>query len=115
MTRRPAHPCVESGCPTLVMAGTSRCEAHQRQRQRAYDANQRPDRHAFYHSPEWRALSKRVRREQPYCVRGARTTQADHIIRVKERPDLASDRGNVVGLCRPCHSRKTAKEDGRWG
>ena len=113
--RRAAHTCVEPGCPVLVEAGKSRCEGHERQREREYDAHQRPARHAFYRSREWRALSRQVLEEQPYCGCGARAVQADHIQGVKERPDLALDRRNVVGMCRSCHSRKTAKEDGRWG
>ncbi|MCK4624021.1 MAG: HNH endonuclease [Phycisphaerae bacterium] len=42
------------------------------------------------------------------------TTEADHIVPIREggaRYDLA----NLQGLCKPCHSRKTATEDGRWG
>ena len=113
--RRPAHPCSEPGCADLARAGESRCKAHEKLRQREYDAHRRPERHAFYHSREWRALSRLVLKEQPYCACGAKTRQADHILSIKARPDLALDRGNVVARCRPCHSRKTAKEDGRWG
>ncbi len=45
---------------------------------------------------------------------GARTTQADHIISLKARPDLGLESSNLVGMC-GLHSRKTALEDGRWG
>ena len=115
MSRRPAHPCVEQGCPALVWSRQSRCQAHEKQRQQAYNTQQRPARHAFYHTLEWRDLSKQVLEEQPYCACGARSTQADHLLSVRERPDLALVRRNLVGRCRPCHSRKTAREDRRWG
>lgn len=101
-------------CSALAVPGKRCCPTHERQRARSYDAHQRPARHAFYRTPEWRALSKQVRREQPWCACGAKTTQADHIKSVRERPDLKLERSNLVGMCRPCHSRKTARE-GRWG
>ena len=116
MSGRASHLCGEpGGCPVLVRPRESRCQDHQRQRDRAYNTQQRPERHKFYHTPEWRALSKQVRSEQLYCACGAKTKQADHIQSIEERPDLALDRSNVVGRCLPCHSRKTAQEDGRWG
>ena len=62
-----------------------------------------------------RVMSKQVLEEQPWCACGARTTQADHTLSLKERPDLRLVRGNLVGRCAPCHSRKTALEDVRWG
>ena len=99
----------------MVRTGESLCEAHRKRRQRVYNAHQRPARHAFYRSREWRALSKRVLEEQLYCTCGAKATQADHLQSIRERPDLALDRNNLVGMCRPCHSRKTAQEDERWG
>ena len=40
-----------------------------------------------------RVMSKQVLEEQPWCACEARTTQADHILRLKERPDLRLVRG----------------------
>lgn len=114
ISRRAQRPCVEPGCPALAKAGRPGCEAHERQRERAYNLYERPERHRFYLTKEWRALSKQVLAEQPYCSCGAKATQSDHILSIKERPDLALDRGNLVGLCKPCHSRKTAQKEGRW-
>jgi len=40
-------------------------------------------------------------------------TEVDHI---KPTRNGGSDRpDNLQGLCKSCHSRKTALEDGRWG
>lgn len=36
------------------------------------------------------------------------STEADHIIPLPEGPDTVE---NMQGLCRPCHSRKTARSE----
>jgi len=115
MGMRPRKPCNKPGCPTLVPAGQRYCRADRQQQAREYNQNQRPARHAFYQTPEWRALSKQVLAEEPWCYCGARATQADHILSLKERPDLGLVRSNLVGRCGPCHSLRTAREHGRWG
>lgn len=42
-------------------------------------------------------------------------TDLDHVIAHRGDNDLFWDRENWQGLCQPCHSRKTATEDGGWG
>jgi 5-methylcytosine-specific restriction protein A len=42
-------------------------------------------------------------------------TDLDHITPHKGDMVLFWDRANWQGLCHPCHSRKTATEDGGWG
>ena len=114
MPNRPLHPCNSpTRCPTLISAGQRLCPDHQRQANREYN-QQRPARHQFYQTKEWRRLSKQVLAEEPWCACGGRTTQADHIISIKDRPDLALVRENLVGRCASCHSRKSALVDGRW-
>jgi 5-methylcytosine-specific restriction protein A len=111
------RPCRSVGCPELVVHGW--CENHRDQafpaprarltsRQRGYDS-------------QWDRASAAFLREQPWCVlcaaEGRREAAAvvDHIV-----PHLGDrvrfwERGNWQSLCRSCHSRKTAIEDGRWG
>lgn len=38
--------------------------------------------------------------------------EVDHIISIEERPDLRLERSNLRVLCKPCHSRRTATEQG---
>ena len=38
-------------------------------------------------------------------------TVADHVVPVRERPDLAFDESNLCGLCAHCHSRVKQKEE----
>jgi 5-methylcytosine-specific restriction endonuclease McrA len=57
----------------------------------------------------WRTLSKQTVREEPSCwlhLPGCtlRSTTADHIIPIVDRPDLALTRANVRGACRSCNS-----------
>lgn len=52
------------------------------------------------------------------CERQGRVRQAnevDHIIPHKGDMDLFWDRDNWQPMCAPCHSRKTATEDGGFG
>lgn len=57
----------------------------------------------------WRTLRDQVVREEPTCrlrIVGICTlvsTTADHIVPVTERPDLAMQRTNLRGSCRPCN------------
>ncbi|WP_226998642.1 HNH endonuclease [Tardibacter chloracetimidivorans] len=38
--------------------------------------------------------------------------EADHLLSIEERPDLRLDKGNLRVRCKPCHSRRTAREQG---
>lgn len=59
--------------------------------------------------------------ENPLCViclangRVERATVVDHIIPHKGDKELFHDRTNLQALCGPCHSAKTAREDGGFG
>lgn len=117
MPYAPNKPCVSPGCPALVPPGQKSCAMHRAEQQLAYN-RQRPAYHQFYHSPEWRnfrryALATLGRR----CVDCGCTDriQLDHILPVKDRPDLALEITNVAPRCASCHSRRTAMEHGRWG
>ncbi|WP_413207011.1 HNH endonuclease [Rhodospirillum sp. A1_3_36] len=69
-----------------------------------------------YSSPEWRTLRSQVLKAQPLCVVcGSRSEIVDHIKPWKGDPALFLDHRNLQALCRPCHSRKTAREDGGFG
>jgi 5-methylcytosine-specific restriction protein A len=72
----------------------------------------------YYDTPHWRTLRAATLRAQPNCRCGARATMVDH---VKARPrgvGVATSfdvPANLVAICRPCHSRKTAEQDGGFG
>jgi 5-methylcytosine-specific restriction endonuclease McrA len=81
----------------------SRCPPCQSARIRAYDAG----RGSSYQSPEWRALSAAVRASLSvchWCGKQPRRLVADHVLSIRERPDLALDRGNAVPACVSCNN-----------
>ena len=69
---------------------------------------------ALYATPEWKAVRRRMLGKQRICECGARTTEVDHRIAVKDG-GAPLDEENLEARCKPCHSRKTALLDGRWG
>jgi len=86
------------------------------QRLRDYDRNRRDrDAKAFYDSAAWRRLREQVLRDRPSCEdclsrqRATPATDVHHRIKRSVRPDLALDPANLMALCGPCHSRRTAK------
>lgn len=65
--------------------------------------------------PRWKALRlKALQRDGWQCVRcGARVgLEVDHILPVRDRPDLAWALDNLQVLCGPCHARKSRIEAG---
>lgn len=46
---------------------------------------------------------------------GGMYLEMDHIVPIAQRPDLRLDLDNMATLCKACHSKKTAREDGGFG
>jgi 5-methylcytosine-specific restriction protein A len=74
------------------------------------------------YTSRWAAYSRRYRKQHPLCVdcknRGIikLANHVDHIKPVSGPDDpLFWDGDNHQALCTPCHSRKTAREDGGFG
>ena len=101
----------EPRCPNLTKKG--KCFTHKRKEQAPYRA-QRPD-DSFYGSPEWRKVRREVLADYPdCCVCGGVANTVDHIIPLRERSDLALDRGNLRSMCKRCHEKRSAKDGQRW-
>ena len=64
----------------------------------------------------WIKLRKDFIKRNPLCVRHRLANKSvsgkhvDHIISVRQRPDLKYDEGNLQTLCHSCHSIKTGYE-----
>jgi 5-methylcytosine-specific restriction endonuclease McrA len=73
---------------------------------------------SFYWSRAWRRLRELRLRAEPlcrFCMDEGRLTDAtevDHIVMVRERPDLRLDYDNTRSLCKTHHSRLTMQQTG---
>lgn len=69
----------------------------------------------FYASRPWRRLRKHYLIDHPLCRdcreagRLTPAVEAHHVVGRRKRPELALDPDNLMGLCKPCHSRRTAR------
>jgi 5-methylcytosine-specific restriction endonuclease McrA len=68
----------------------------------------------IYESSRWRKLRRLKLKESPLCALcppdfKKPATDVDHILPVKERPDLAWEWDNLQSLCHECHSMKTTR------
>lgn len=101
---RPAHPCAEPGCASLVR-GNAYCGACRvtREERNPKAAELR----AFYDSTRWKTIRAIVRRNQPICMECKRrpSQTVDHLNGIEDNR-LESLRA----LCWGCHNRKSGRE-----
>jgi 5-methylcytosine-specific restriction endonuclease McrA len=85
--------------------------AHERNR------NQNEPWRKWYHTAHWRKLRGQVLARDPICkiCNRAPSRIADHIRPHRGVWALFCDLLNLQGLCKICHDRKTATEDGGGG
>ena len=71
----------------------------------------------WYGLSVWRKLRHMTLMRDPVCMmcQHAPATEADHIKPHRGDWNLFTDLNNTQGLCRACHSKKTAEEDGGFG
>lgn len=96
------RPCIACGEPSPQ----SRCPAH-----RTKDARRRTGQGEAAYDPVWRALSRRARRDSPYCVDcgAVNDLTSDHLIPKSIAPELVHAIENIAVRCRPCNSRRSTK------
>lgn len=110
MPMLPLSKCSQPGCPNRT-ARAGPCDEHRRLVDRDTKSRQT---WRIYKDRRWEPLRQEVLFEQPMCA-GERCPQrsvvVDHIVPVRDRPELAFTRSNLQGLCVSCHNRKTAAEN----
>ncbi len=123
MPVRPKLPCRYPGCPELVAPGSGGlCKKHKAQRQKEQDSK-RASAYKRGYDRTWGKARKMYLARNPLCAECQRrkkkrieaATEVDHIIPHKGNMVLFWDENNWQGLCKQCHSEKTAKEDGGFG
>lgn len=124
MPPSPKRPCAKTGCRNTVQGKDRWCKDHAGEQTKYQKAQDRRRGTAAQRGYTWRwaQYSKSYRARHPLCVeceRQGRVTPAQHVdhIQAVSGPDdpMFWDESNHTGLCAPCHSRKTAKQDGGFG
>lgn len=111
----PKRQCNHPGCPVLVDEGC--CEKHTKVRAKQKEEG-RKTAHQRGYTSKWRKARLGYLKSHPLCKhcedRGIveAATVVDHIVPHRGDKALFWDRSNWQPLCKPCHDRKTATEDG---
>lgn len=115
--------CGKAACQKLVASGVTYCKLHaeaeeerQAKRRKAHDKVRENSNKRLYDG-WWQRERVIYLRANPVCVCGCGrlATVVDHIIPHKGDEKLFRDKTNWQGMTNPCHSRKTAREDGGHG
>lgn len=109
--------CSYPGCRTAVPFGTMYCDKHKstKREDKRKSANERG------YTYQWQKASKAFLAHHPLCVmceaigivKAAEVV--DHIKPHNGNQNLFWDKKNWQPLCKKCHDRKTATEDGGFG
>lgn len=114
MPDRPLHPCARAGCGALTRSRYCECHSQPLPDNRA-SASERGYTH------KWSVAAKAYLSEHPWCAECQRQSahipaaEVDHITPHRGDMELFWNPKNWQGLCRRCHSQKTAREDGGFG
>ncbi len=118
MPNRALRICKHIGCQALVTEGY--CELHKKENHQRYDRYRGSSTERGYDS-KWRQYREAYLKEHPLCVKCLKinrvtpATVVDHIIPHKGDKNLFWDTQNHQALCKNCHDKKTAREDGGFG
>lgn len=125
MPTRPLHPCARPRCGNLTSsrfcAACTPAEAAIAADSSRHHDHRRGSAASRGYGADWRRLRDQVLSEEPLCRecgKQGRVTAAecvDHIIPHRGDETLRLSRSNLQPLCTPCHSAKTAREDGAFG
>ena len=116
-------PCRQNGCSALVREGGGYCAVHKREVKKQVEERRESSTQRGY-GYKWQQAREQFLREHPLCecpeckageLRVIVATVVDHRIPHKGDKKLFWDRKNWQAMSKPCHDKKTAKEDGRWG
>jgi len=114
------RPCNHPGCGVLLPYGQSYCDQHRKQVRREEDSRRETSAQRGY-SSAWRKAREGYLRNHPLCKKHydaghlVPATVVDHIKPHKGDKALFWDSDNWQPLCKACHDRKTATEDGGFG
>ncbi len=121
MPSRAKRPCGHPGCRVLIPVGAGGvCDEHRKHVQRADDQRRGTSTERGYDA-RWRKARKMFLARNPVCVRCHElnrveiATVVDHVDPHRGDYEKFWDESNWQALCKPCHDKKTATEDGAFG
>lgn len=118
------RPCARPGCRNLVERGyCAACAPVHSAKARSEATRVRGESKRWYNSARWKAARKGYLAKHPFCADPYRrhvprlemATDVDHVQPHRESWEMFWDPANWQGLCKGCHSTKTAREDGGFG
>lgn len=114
MPRAPEKACRNGVCPATTTDASGYCAAC-RPAHHAGDVARRGSAAQRGYGHAWQLRRARVLKREPVCKACMRafSKEVDHI--VPKSQGGTDDETNLQGLCKPCHSSKTAREDGGFG
>lgn len=121
MPMRSQRPCRASGCRALHRNANGYCDAHTDQVKSFVRERPRESSTVRGYGYKWQQARAGFLVKHPLCVKCQLNglvvvaTDVDHIEPHKGDMTVFWDRSNWQSLCAPCHSAKTAAEDGGFG
>lgn len=115
------RPCKHSGCPALVSKGYCNEHQHKAAQARQQADSQRGTSSQRGYGSRWQKVRATFLAHHPLCAHckaSGYITAAkvvDHIRPHRGDQALFWNHDNWQALCKPCHDRKTATEDGGFG
>lgn len=116
MPRKPKRPCSHPACPALTEG--LYCDKHARLMTQHYERYQRDPATKKRYDRQWRRIRDQYIDAHPLCEKcqeRSRVTPAEEVHHIVPLARGGThDPSNLMSLCKPCHSRLTATEGGRW-
>lgn len=123
MSRAAKVPCRQTGCAKLL-DNPGYCDLH---RKAVFKAQKQvveidyKERNRFYQRKVWKDARAAQLRAEPFCMHCRKknklteATHVDHIVAIEYGGSMLDQR-NLQSLCKPCHERKTRRDEiGRGG
>jgi len=118
MPQKVGTPCNQFGCPEIVNGRF--CEKHRKEYHRKVNSRRNKTNQGMY-GGRWQKARNIFLANNPFCAECSKdgATQlasvVDHIEPHRGNFKLFWDESNWQPLCKSCHDRKTATEDGGFG
>lgn len=116
MPRKPKRPCSYPNCPNLTDGRF--CEEHAKAEAKRYEKYDRDPAVRRRYGRSWRKIRDRYIAAHPLCEECRKSNKLTPAEEVHHKLPLSQGGthadSNLMALCKPCHSRITAKMGNRW-